>query len=549
MLGRRDFIRQAVCAITIGASLLEACAPAPVGTPQNRAGGARVPLPANVPLQGPQPDLPGTADGIDPGYIRFPSQLFKSVQETPLSGGQVNIMVWNITAPMTPLEQNAAWQEINRQVGGTINLSIVPFADYQTKLATTVAGDDLPDVIFIPPGTNVQGWADFLQAKCADLTSFLSGDGVKAYPNLANFRTNSWKTVLFNNGIYGVPAQYPVFLWVMWVHKELFDAVGAEWPKSADDFKRIMLQVTRPQDDVYGIVTETGTGFNVATGMFPAMFGAPNQWRVDAAGKLTRTIETEEYRAAVTFARDLYTAGVFTPTSNTNNNVASKAEFAARKAAVRWDGFVAAAVQYWDAAPMLTPPSSIRTVPPFAADGKSAPVYWLGPGAFGYSILKKTSQDRIREILRVLNFLAAPFGSQEYTLTHYGIEGVHYTRDANGNPILNTTGQHDVNILWNAIDGPPPILYYPKSAEFAPTMQGDERAMLPAGIVDPTIPLYSPTNGSKGGPLNQALIDGLSDIVAGRRPVSDFDQLVTNWRNNGGDQIRHEYEQALAASA
>jgi putative aldouronate transport system substrate-binding protein len=59
------------------------------------------------------------------------------------------------------------------------------------------------------------------------------------------------------------------------------------------------------------------------------------------------------------------------------------------------------------------------------------------------------------------------------------------------------------------------------------------------------VPLYSPTNGSKGGPLNQAFQDGLTDLVAGRRPFSDYDQLVSDWRSGGGDQIRAEYEQAL----
>jgi putative aldouronate transport system substrate-binding protein len=545
MLTRRALIGRTLVGAAI--SLAAACAPAPVATtPSTTPTTAKLQLPTYVPVQGPQPDLPGTAEGIDPGYINYPKQLFKAVQDKPLNGGSVNIMVWNITQPMTALDQNAAWQEINKQAGGTINLSIVPFADYNTKLSTVVAGDDLPDVIFVPPGTNLQAFAEFLKAKCADLTPYLSGDAVKDYPDLANFRTNSWKTVLFNNGIYGVPAQYPVFLWVMWLHKELFDAIGVDWPKSADDFKRILLQVTRPQDDVYGIVTESNTGFNVWTGMFPAMFGAPNQWRADASGKLTRSIETDEYRAALDYARVLYESGVFTPSSNTNNNVASKAEFAARKAAIRWDGFTAAGMQFWDAAPTLTPPSSIRNVPPFSADGSAKPVYWLGPGAFGFSIIKQATAERIREVLRVLNFLAAPFGSQEYTLTHFGIEGVHYTRDANGNPILNQTGQHDVNFLWNSIAGPPPILYNTKAPQFAPTLQGDERPMLAAGITDPTIPLYSPTNGSKGGPLNQTLIDGITDTVAGRRPVSDFDQLVTDWRNGGGDQIRHEYEQALA---
>src|SRR5579864_560040 len=222
MVSRRSLLFEAAAV-----SLLAACAPSPnAATPV--AGGKKVQLPTYVPVNGPTPDLPGTPDGLDPGFINYPAQLFKAVTDKPLNGGEVNIMVWNITQPMTPLDQNQGWQEINRQVGGTINLSIVPFADYNTKLATVVAGDDLPDVIFIPPGTNLQGFADFLQAKCADLTQFLSGDAVKDYPNFANFRTNSWKTVLFNNGIYGVPAQYPVFLWVMWLHKELFDAIGAD---------------------------------------------------------------------------------------------------------------------------------------------------------------------------------------------------------------------------------------------------------------------------------------------------------------------------------
>jgi hypothetical protein len=38
------------------------------------------------------------------------------------------------------------------------------------------------------------------------------------------------------------------------------------------------------------------------------------------------------------------------------------------------------------------------------------------------------------------------------------------------------------------------------------------------------------------------------DIFYGRRPLGDFDQLVRDWRNDGGDQIRGEFEQAYAAS-
>jgi len=557
-LSRRQLLRAAAggAATTLAVSLLAACGSnavgvsSPVGASKTTSSAKAVQLPAYIPIQGPKPDVPGTAAGIDPAFKTFPKELFKAVKEPPSKGGEVSIMVWDITTPMSPLGQNPAWQEINKQAGANIKLTIVPFADYNTRLAAVVAGNDLPDALFIPPGNaNLQAFGEFLKAKCEDLTPYLSGDNIKAYPNLAGFRTNTWKVTLYNNGIFGVPSQYPIFFWVMWVHKELFDAVSPTWPTSADDFKKMMQEVTKPSADVYGIVTETGTGFNVYTGMFPAMFGAPNQWQVEPGGKLTRTIETEQYKAAVGFARDLYKLGVFTPNSSTNNNVQSKAQFAQRKAAVRWDGFTAAGAQFWNTAPTLKPPSNIRTVPPFAADGKSKPLYWFGSGTFGMTVLKKASPQRIKQLLGIINFIASPFGSEENLLISYGIKGVDYNLNAKGNPILTSKGQSDVNpLLWTSGKNPVPVLFNPNFEQFGPTMQADERAMFPAGTYDPTIPFYSPTNGTKAGTLNQALVDGLDGIVAGRRPLTDFDQLVSAWRKNGGDQIRAEYQQALQAS-
>jgi putative aldouronate transport system substrate-binding protein len=69
--------------------------------------------------------------------------------------------------------------------------------------------------------------------------------------------------------------------------------------------------------------------------------------------------------------------------------------------------------------------------------------------------------------------------------------------------------------------------------------------MAAAGVDDPTVGLYSPTDCARSPSLNQALYDGVTDIVLGRRPLSDYDQLVADWRSGGGEQIRAEYAQAL----
>jgi len=74
-----------------------------------------------------------------------------------------------------------------------------------------------------------------------------------------------------------------------------------------------------------------------------------------------------------------------------------------------------------------------------------------------------------------------------------------------------------------------------------------EHMLLPAGVTDPAWGLYSPTLGSKGPVINRAVVDGVTDIVAGRRPLSDFDGIVQEWLSNGGEQIRKELTDAMAA--
>jgi hypothetical protein len=45
------------------------------------------------------------------------------------------------------------------------------------------------------------------------------------------------------------------------------------------------------------------------------------------------------------------------------------------------------------------------------------------------------------------------------------------------------------------------------------------------------------------------VLDTLTDILVGRRPLDDYDQMVKDWQSKGGNQIRGELEQALAAAA
>jgi putative aldouronate transport system substrate-binding protein len=104
---------------------------------------------------------------------------------------------------------------------------------------------------------------------------------------------------------------------------------------------------------------------------------------------------------------------------------------------------------------------------------------------------------------------------------------------------------------WGAgtvtVPNPPQILFDPDDPQFAQVIQGDQKAMDGVGVSDTSIGLYSNTGAAKANVLNQAITDGLTEIVKGTQPLSALDQLVSDWRKNGGDQIRAEYEQAFAA--
>jgi putative aldouronate transport system substrate-binding protein len=164
------------------------------------------------------------------------------------------------------------------------------------------------------------------------------------------------------------------------------------------------------------------------------------------------------------------------------------------------------------------------------------------------SFVKKASAERVKLLLRVLNYIASPFGSQEWALLNYGVEGVHFTRDAQGVPGLNEKGRAEVLSTWKYITNNPQVLFdVNRSQEYATNIQEDEKAMADVAISDPTLGFYSPTYSAQQAGLDQAMSDGISDIVVGRAQLSDLDGLIKTWRSNGGDKSRTEYQEAIAA--
>jgi putative aldouronate transport system substrate-binding protein len=517
----------------------------------NVVGGVKLPM--YIAARGPKPDLPSTGPGVDDGYLAFPrASLYKSIQQPPGKGSDVSVLTLSYYPPFTPLEQNPALQEINKQLNVTLRLNMVAPTDYLTRFNTTIAGGSLPDLMFLGVIPNA---AEFLQSQCADLTPHLSGDAIKDYPNLASLPPLAWKSTVYNGAIMGVPPPRAAPSSVLYVNRTRYDQeIGSTLPRNADDWKRILVQMTNPQAEKWAIAAGgAGFGFGVGAAWYPGMFGAPNMWGLEPGGKLVHQRETEQFKSAVGYVRDLFAAGVYHPNSGNYGALAIKDDHIAGKFAFAESTWTATYPDFWHRGAAANPSVEMRVMPPFTFDGTGSVKYFVSPAVqigyplLGITVLKKASGDRIRELLGVLDYLAAPFGSQEALLIDYGVEGADYAFDDKGNPLPTQRGPADSTFVeWNLVMQHLPALYDSAFPDFASVAQGEEQMLLANAIQNPTLGYYSATNLRKGATLDQNFNDAVTDVVTGRRPLSDFDQIVKDWAANGGDQIRQEYQQSLA---
>jgi putative aldouronate transport system substrate-binding protein len=541
---RRDFLRASGCALV--ASLAAACAPkAPnaqstTGTPAAQAS-ANVSLPAYVPFQGPKPDFSPSADGIVPaGYLSFPQTLIKS-SNAPVGkqGEEVSFLSYSINPTPAPVDQNPAWQRVNKDLGLDLKFTYTALQDYNVKLNTVIASGQLPDMFTMNVlGVLIPNEIDFFEKQCSDLSPFLSGDAVKVFSNLANLPQTAWRNCVFNGKFYGLPRVVNAVGSTLLVQQNALDEVGIKEIKNKDDFANAVKSMTH--NNVYGI---GGMQANTMQWILE-MFRVPNLWR-QSAGKFTKDWETAEYTQAVALLRSFWDAGYVHPDTPTYTQQQGAQPFYAGKFALYPTNFFAFGIA-WDRLLGINRNFRLNALLPVGFDGGRG-VQFQDWGGNQITVLKQASSERVKQVLGVLNYLASPFGSQEYLNLWYGQPGVDFNFDEKGNPVYTKTGQNNVQyIAWQTIISPPPVLFDGLDPGFVKVAHPIESAAHEMAITDPTVGLYSPTNATRGASLTQAMTDGVNQILFGRAPVSSLDQVVKDWRANGGDQIRAEYEAAFA---
>lgn len=537
---RRTFLAStavAAAAVAGGVPLLSACSTTTSSSKGSVATGSALKklLPAYVPLNLATPDVP-SVKGSSPGYTKLPSPLATSVPSVPGKGSTFKAMtpIWGTV----PKKGNAYYTAMNKAVGATVDFDPQDGNTYQDKIGAVLAGSDIPDIVCIP-GWNLQGQIpNAISAKFADLGPYLSGDKVKKYPNLANIPTGSWQMSVFGEKLRGLPMPNPPIGNAIFYRKDLLDDLGAELPKSTDDLLAFGKEYTDAKSKRWAF-DDLWVGVQFIYGL---PLDAPHYWQLKD-GKLVHKVELPEYREALAFTRKLYDGGYVHPDAKAGKDADSKIRFTSGQVLIYGDGTGAWYGMVNEQA-SANPKFDMQALDYFSPDG-SAPKLWQGDMAGIFSFINKDlPSEKIEELLGIVDFAAAPYGTKEFMMVNFGVEGTDYDIK-DGVPVRTKAGIAEAQpATYVFFASPPPAIAYPDQ----PQLVKDYAGWMARQTPHMTKPLFfgmQIQEPKRYASLYTPFDDLRKDITRGRKPVSAVEDAVSTWRKSGGDELRAWYQKLL----
>ncbi|MEV6180615.1 extracellular solute-binding protein [Streptomyces sp. NPDC052016] len=543
---RRSFLAStavATAAVAGGMPLLAACGGSDSGSREGTTSGkdAEKILPAYVASNVVTPDIPAKNGSA----IGFTSKLDLATLKTSVpkklgKGGKVTIMSPFWGSP--PKSDNAYYKAMNDLIGVDVAWQNQDGNTYEQKLGAVLASSDVPDVVVVP-GWNMNGKIpSAIMSKFADLGPYLSGDAVKEYPNLAAIPTDAWQRSLFGGRLLGLPQPAPYVTGIVPLYrKDVFDKEGYEVPRSADEFMALAKEITNAKAKRWACLDMKWTAFQA----FGVLSGSekPLGWNL-VDGKLVYRIETEEYLEALEWTRKLFAAGVVHPDAKLGKSQATDPgpKFAAGEFLIYANNIS----QWWSRTgeqAAQNPEFKIWGMDVFGHDGGDPTLWAEQPAGIFAFVNKKASESVIRDALAVANVTAAPYGTKEFMMTNYGVEGTHYTVK-DGVPVKTDQGNIDVMNAYVMVASPAATIAHPDFPDVAKAQVEWQQRM---GAFTKKSAFYGMqiTEPARYTNLSNDFEQLEDDITRGRKKISDMQQAVSDWKKKGGDQLRDWYKKLL----
>ncbi len=433
---------------------------------------------------------------------------------------------------------------------------LVPQGTYDEKLTVTLATGSIPDVTLFQSADLTGKFNKFAkQGAFAPLDEYI--DQYQSLKWIPKFILDQFRV---NGKLYAIPQYYPKFAFTTILRKDWLDNLGLKVPTNYEELKQVAIAFTKNdpdkngKNDTYGMAI----GKDLNPPFTQGAYWEPAAWyHKDSQGRFIPGMIGPGRKEIVTMLTDLYKEGAISRDIVSMDWANTNKEFYSGVAGIFIGTPRGMSVAYMDGLMKINPQAKFVHLEQFTAPDGSKGMS-SGGGFLGFEVISAEAgkdKAKVKRILEMLDFGRTffPDGKRgdknpDYDWL-YGNVGIGYDM-VNGEPAAkadaNAKGLYPVAYLPDAIAWPE------KDSDVNYSLgKSDPLKQLVTDISKSysTMKYYAnPANGivsdtliSKGAELNKYLFDEQTKMVAGQRPLSDWDKMIEEWKAKGGEQLIKEF--------
>jgi putative aldouronate transport system substrate-binding protein len=439
---------------------------------------------------------------------------------------------------------------INERFNVDYQINQVPQGSYGEKLSVVLASGAIPDAIAFEAPDVTNRYAKFAKQK-----AFLAlDDYIKKYPSLAAVPEFVWNQFKVDGKIYAIPKYYPRFNILPMIRQDWLDNLGLKVPTNYEELKQVAIAFTKNdpdkngKNDTYGIALgkDIIPNYNLGAYWDPAAWYHKNE-----KGEFIPGIISNARKEQIQWFADLYKQGAITRDFATIDSNGTNKEFYSGTAGIFIGTPRGMIVGNSDSLLKLQPGAKFTFMPPATApDGSKGLAATRGYVGF-MTISAEAGKDpeKVRRILEMHELPRTMIPTDKSNPDNKDFDwlmgGVGKAYDmVNGaaaiRPNTPKDGLRPVSYLLDDVSWPKKESDKPYTYA-NPILNNVVQQMLKLHgeskfYGSPHYAVNSPTQIAKGAELNKFLLDEQTKMIAGQRPITDWDAMVKDWMSKGGAQ-------------
>ncbi|TYP78244.1 extracellular solute-binding protein [Paenibacillus methanolicus] len=426
-----------------------------------------------------------------------------------------------------------------------LTFSWVPDASKEERINTSLASDSLADIVTLTILDNSSVRSALKSGMFWDVGPFLD-----EFENLAQISPDTRTSASIEGKLYGIPFQKAMARNGVVIRKDWLDKLSLPVPKTTDELMNVAKAFTEQDPDGNG--QKDTTGFvdrsDLVFGAFKTLgsyFGTPNIWK-EENGKAIAEFETESYVNTMNYMKQLYDNGYINQDFAVTAKTDQQQKFAQGKAGI-YVGALFDSKNLLNMAKGVQDNMELVMVNDMTAQGQQRAIWSGNNGIGGLLSFPRSEVKDEAELKRVLQFVNDLMSEEAYALMTYGIEGTHYTKDAEQAVTISNTDLWQQEVQPFAASRPKEVGYKIHDAD--PLKKEADKLIADNAnyaVLNPFYSLEAPTWSSQGSELQKIITDATYKYILGKATLDDFKAAIESWKKAGGASVVSEYEAAYA---